>query len=254
MKKAISLFFCVLVLSGCSDPRSKIRGEVLAGCIHSGHNKSICKCGFDKVESDVGDQLETMAPSQFSPLFNKALLECRTGKTSAAPSQSSTADSFKAAIDQALTSPHPATAIGSRTNGQTADGNSTDTALDRAITEQVNLRTKYGGGSEYRDGRRILTGDFNGDQSPDAIVLYTVEGSGGGNASVHTLALFFESQGNYFAQGSIVVDGASEIALDSDGSILVTSLMHGPDDPTCCPSMRSTQQYRVEGNQPLSLP
>jgi hypothetical protein len=251
MKKAICLFFCLLVMTGCSDPQSKFRGEFLAGCIKSSGNKNLCKCQLEKLESQHGDQLATIAPSQLLQLVANAALECRTGNTSEAASQKPATDSYKTALMQALTAPNSTTSTRSGSSTPAINETAPSQALETAISEQVHIRTKYAGGSEYRYGRKIIEADFNGDQFADAVVLYTVEGAGAGNAIVTTLALFFGNQENYFAQGSTVVDGASDIALSDDGSILVTSLMHGPDDPDCCPSMKSTIQYRVEGNQIL---
>lgn len=251
MKKIFSLFFCVLALAGCSDSRSKFRGEVLAGCIQGGGSKAVCKCGFEKLEREYGDQLETTDISQLSPSFNRAVLECRTGKTSSAPSQNPATESFKSAVTQALTSPNSVTTTGGGTDSQKSTVSNT---LDQAITEQVNLRTKYGGGAEYREGRKIIETDLNRDGARDAAVLYAIEGAGAGNAVVQTLQLFFGSQSSYLAQGSTNVEGVTDITLGGDGSILVHSLVHGPDDPDCCPSRMSSLRYRVEGNQLLLMP
>jgi hypothetical protein len=256
MKGIVSLFFCLLVLVGCSDSRSKFRGQVLAGCIQGGGSKAICKCGFDKLESAYGDQLETTAMPQLSASFNKALLECRSGQSSSKVSPEAAADNFKAAFMQAVAPPNPPTSNerAPDTNAAGVDTNASTKALDRAITEQVNLRTRYGGGAEYRDGRKTIEIDFNRDGSRDAVVLYAIEGADAGNAVVQTLQLFFGSQSGYVAQGATIVESVADITLGGDGSILVHSLMHGPDDPDCCPSIRSSVRYRVEGNQLLHVP
>lgn len=254
MKMLVSLFFCVLVVTGCSDSRSKFRGEVLAGCIQGGGSKVTCKCGLDKLESEYGDNLERTAMPQLSASFNKALLECRSGKSSSTPSQNASTDSLKAAITQVLTSPNPATNNSGGAAGQIENAPSPIQALSSAITEQVQLRVKHGGGSEYPEGRKTIEIDFNHDGWQDAVVLYAIEGAGGGNAAVQTLQLFLGSQGSYFAQGSTIVEGVADITLGGDGSILVHSLIHGPDDPDCCPSRRSSLRYRVEGNQLLPPP
>jgi len=40
---------CVIVLKPSSQA-TKIRGEILAGCVHSSKSKSECKCIYDKIE------------------------------------------------------------------------------------------------------------------------------------------------------------------------------------------------------------
>lgn len=256
MKRLVSLFFCVFALAGCSDPHSKIRGEFLAGCIQSGTSKSICTCAFEKVENHYGAQLENTAPAQVSPFIAQSMLECRNEQSSSKASPTAATDNFKTAFMQAMAPSNPATPSDKAANDSAVgtDVNASLKALDKVIAEQVNLRTQYGGGAEYRDGRKVIETDFNRDGSPDAAVLYTIEGAGGGNASVKTLQLFLGNQGSYVAEGSTIVDGASDITLGGDGSVLVHSLMHGPDDPDCCPSIRSSVRYRVEGNQLLQVP
>src|SRR5436190_13821404 len=46
------------------------------------------------------------------------------------------------------------------------------------------------GGQEYGAARKIVTGDLNHDGIPDAAVLYTIEGMGGGNNYSQYLAVF----------------------------------------------------------------
>lgn len=253
MKRFSSLFFCVLVLAGCSDPHSRIRGEFLAGCLQGGASKSICSCTFDKLAVEYGDQLENTAPSQLISSMTRSAQECRTGQTSSTSSQSAADKSIEEAFNRALSKPITLPGNTRGVDAHIANSSQAQLALDAAINDQVHLRVRYGGGSEYRDGRKIIETDLNGDASPDAIVLYTIEGAGGGNAVVHTLALFFENHGNYSAQDSTIVDGASDIALGGDGTVIVTSLMHGPNDPDCCPTIESTSKYRIEGNQLLPL-
>jgi hypothetical protein len=251
MKKFSGLFFCVLALAGCSDPSSRIRGEVLAGCIKSGNSKSLCFCAFDKLEAEYGDQLTNSAPSQLLSSFARSLQECHTGQTSLSASEGAASKALEEAFDRSATRPVTLATDAREADAHVAVGSVAQQALNAAINDQVHIRTRYGGGNEYRDGRKIIETDVNGDASPDAIVLYTIEGAGAGNAVVQTLALFFENHGNYSAQDSAIVDGATDIALSNDGTVIVTSLMHGPDDPDCCPTIESTTQYRIEGTQRL---
>lgn len=244
MKIYTSIFFLFFSLVGCGDRNSQLRGEFLAGCINSGGTQAICACAFEKVERQYGDQIENVAPDKLISSIVQFGLACRNEQTS-----SNATDQIKAALNQPSTSPNPALP-----NEPKASDSTVLQDLNKAIAEQINIRTQYGGGSEYREARKIIETDLNGDKSPDAIVLYTIEGAGGGNSAIQTLALFFGNQGNYFAQGTIPVSGASDIALNSSGDILVTTLTHGPDDPDCCPSMKSSQVYHVDGDQLMIIP
>ncbi|MBB4868277.1 hypothetical protein HNP46_007200 [Pseudomonas nitritireducens] len=40
-----------VLVSGCSDENSKVRGQFIAGCIQGGAPKAICACTFEKLEA-----------------------------------------------------------------------------------------------------------------------------------------------------------------------------------------------------------
>jgi hypothetical protein len=44
--------------------------------------------------------------------------------------------------------------------------------------------------SEYKEARKILYGDVDGDGTKDAVVQYTLEGAGGGNSWGQSLVVF----------------------------------------------------------------
>src|SRR5829696_2103935 len=46
---------------------------------------------------------------------------------------------------------------------------------------------------EYEEARKILRGDVNNDGKEDLVVLYTLEGFGGGNLHVQYLAVFLSN-------------------------------------------------------------
>jgi len=55
---ASSLLACMALLGGCG--RDAVKADFMEGCVQSGVSKSLCKCIFSKVES----QLRAMEASQ----------------------------------------------------------------------------------------------------------------------------------------------------------------------------------------------
>lgn len=47
---ALALSLSMLVLAGCSDENSKLKGQFLAGCVDSGSSESYCACALEKLE------------------------------------------------------------------------------------------------------------------------------------------------------------------------------------------------------------
>src|SRR5262245_53612192 len=52
-------------------------------------------------------------------------------------------------------------------------------------------------GSEFKEGRRVVNSDMDNDGDPDAVVLYSVEGFGGGNSWGQRLVVFINEKGSY---------------------------------------------------------
>ena len=51
--------------------------------------------------------------------------------------------------------------------------------------------------SEYKEARKIIYGDVDGDGTKDVVVQYTLEGAGGGNSWGQSLAVFLDKKGVY---------------------------------------------------------
>ena len=61
--------------------------------------------------------------------------------------------------------------------------------------------------SEYKEARKIVYGDVDGDGVKDAVVQYTLEGFGGGNSWGQSLAVFLNKKGVYKLAADKVVGG-----------------------------------------------
>jgi hypothetical protein len=51
MKATFAVLLMAVLVSGCSDENTKVRGQFLAGCIQGGAPKAICACTFEKLEA-----------------------------------------------------------------------------------------------------------------------------------------------------------------------------------------------------------
>jgi hypothetical protein len=123
-----------------------------------------------------------------------------------------------------------------------------DDALNIAINGAIAVETAKGGGYEYDENRQVIYVDLNGDNQPDAVVLFTIEGQGGGNGSFQSLAGFYRSGVGWEYQGSTTVMGAAtDIKPAGPQLVDVNSLTSGPDDPRCCPSVEAVDRYRWNG-------
>ena len=67
--------------------------------------------------------------------------------------------------------------------------------LQKAIANHINKVREDA--VEYKKERKIVFGDADGDGSKDAVVQYTLEGTGGGNYWEQTLIVFSNKKGVY---------------------------------------------------------
>jgi hypothetical protein len=123
-----------------------------------------------------------------------------------------------------------------------------DDALNLAINDVITAEVTKEGGTEYTENRQVIYVDLNGDDQPDAVVLFTIEGQGGGNGSYQSLAGFYRSGAGWAYQGhSAVFGAATDIKPAGPQLVAVTSLTSGPDDPRCCPSVEAVDRYQWNG-------
>ena len=102
-------------------------------------------------------------------------------------------------------------------------------------------------GTEYAEGRKIVTGDLDNDGSPDIAVLYTLEGAHGGNDYNQYLAVFLSVNGKCVYKVHRRVGGRFERNMDlksiENGKVLFDTLEYLPKDPSCCPSKKGSTQF-----------
>jgi hypothetical protein len=91
-------------------------------------------------------------------------------------------------------------------------------------------------------------GDLNGDGASDAVVLLAENGGGSG---VFISLLVMLNQGGLPYQAAaaelgdrVLINGAK---IDS-GRVELDMVVHGPNDPSCCPNQAKTQVYRLLGS------
>ena len=123
-----------------------------------------------------------------------------------------------------------------------------DTAtIDNFIVRQA----KRERGEEYREARKVVTGDLNHDGEPDTVVLYTIEGQRGSNLHIQYLAVFVRRKGKLAPLTHADVGGKStrsvELTAVNNNSILLDTSNYGPKDAACCPSVKGTTRYVLSG-------
>lgn len=119
--------------------------------------------------------------------------------------------------------------------------------LPAAIDSLVAAEVSSDGGSEYEEGRKVVQVDLNGDGAEDAVVLFTIEGQGGGNGSYQTLAALYKEPDGWTLKQKLVVGGATDIQVLGQNIFGLKVLTHGDDDPMCCPSLESVVRYKWTG-------
>jgi hypothetical protein len=104
-------------------------------------------------------------------------------------------------------------------------------------------------GTEYSEGRKIVTGDLDNNGSPDMAVLYTLEGGHGGNDYNQYLAVFLSINGKYVYKAHSRIGGRFERNMDlksiENGKVLFDTLEYLPKDPSCCPSKKGSTQFML---------
>ena len=96
------------------------------------------------------------------------------------------------------------------------------------------------------EARRFADGDLNGDGVSDRAVLFVLEATNGGNAYATHLAVFVREAGALAYADSLPVSGYGEGVQGftiQEGTVAIKTLVQGPDDATCCPSVEKNVSY-----------
>ena len=121
------------------------------------------------------------------------------------------------------------------------------------INAFITRQSKRERGEEYREARKVVTGDMTRDGQPETVVLYTIEGQGGSNLYIQHLAVFVRRNGKLTPLTHIDVGGKStrsvELTSVENNSILLDTLNYGPKDASCCPSVKGTTSYVLLGGR-----
>ena len=106
-------------------------------------------------------------------------------------------------------------------------------------------------GEEYRDARKVASGDLTHDGVAETVVLYTIEGQNGSNNYVQYLAVFARGKGGLVEVTHTAIGGKMRRSIElksvEDNAIQLETLSYGPKDASCCPSVKGTTRYGLVG-------
>lgn len=99
----------------------------------------------------------------------------------------------------------------------------------------------------------VASGDLNGDSAEEVTAL--VAENYGGSGTFVFLAVYADVDGTLVFQTSIIVDDRPQVnAMSIDnGEIYLDVVVHGMDDPMCCPTFRAARHYRLFPNNQLDI-
>lgn len=123
----------------------------------------------------------------------------------------------------------------------------------KVIDKYIAGVAKVSDGEEYKEARKILYGDIDGDGDEDAVAQFTVEGMGGGNNYSFELAVFKNDSGKLTAVTDEVVGGKLnrnvELKRIEKGVIYLDTKEYAEDDGACCPSIEGKTSYILQGKK-----
>jgi hypothetical protein len=102
-------------------------------------------------------------------------------------------------------------------------------------------------GEAPKESRKSCEGDVNGDGHSDVVVIYTIEGVGGGNDWTQYATVLTSTAQGYGASlpkevGGKGVRGVEACAIDGN-TVALDLMTYGPKDGSCCPSVPGKARY-----------
>jgi len=96
-------------------------------------------------------------------------------------------------------------------------------------------------------------GDLNGDGAADAAVILVA--SGGGSGSFVYLEALVNDKGSPKHVAEMALGDRTQIdaVAIQGGQITVDVVTHGPNDPMCCPSVKASKRFKLQGEQLVEL-
>jgi hypothetical protein len=100
---------------------------------------------------------------------------------------------------------------------------------------------------EYKEARKVLRADVNGDRKTDLVVLYSLEGFGGGNNYIQYLAVFLGNGKTFRYATNEPVGGKMRRDIDLKSitalRINLNTKEYRKNDAACCPSRPGKTRY-----------
>ena len=123
----------------------------------------------------------------------------------------------------------------------------------KTIDKYIAGVAKVSDAEEYKEARKILYGDLDGDGDEDAAAQFTIEGMGGGNMYNFYLAVFKNENGKFTAVTDEPIGGKLnrdvEFTKIENGKMFFDTKGYGKDDGACCPSIAGKTSFVLEGNK-----
>lgn len=124
---------------------------------------------------------------------------------------------------------------------------------DERLESLIAAKASKLGGQEYCQYRIYTVDDVDGDQKDDFLVLFAVEGEGGGgNTVIQYLAVFASSnewQPVTVEAGRRGAHLVTKVAVAPSGVIELATSEYKAKDPMCCPTSKGTLRFRLKGHE-----
>jgi len=118
---------------------------------------------------------------------------------------------------------------------------------NETITRFIARQAKANDADTYPEARKELSGDLNRDGKRDIVVLYTLEGFGGGNNYAQYLAVFLGYGRAYRHAANTVVGGklnrSVELRSIVGSTINLNTKEYRSNDPACCPTLSRKTRF-----------